>query len=767
MSLDRETIAVIPNSIYGSYEEAYSALLVHGERHGYGFRVRRSKPHNQNIKTHYYYCCDREGKHGSKATIKDGSSRRIGCPFKLVIFRKDERQWEVKVNHPDHNHGPSANPKDHNVFRRRNHEQKEYIESMRKAGIRPKQMLSSIEEQYTGSHITISDIYTEINTLKARSLSGRTPIEVLFDRLSEPSSGFVYDFQIDSENHVQNLFFAHDKQVRLLLANPDIILMDCTYRTNKFKIPLLHVVGCTSMQTFFSAGFCFLRNETRQNYYWAISAFFRKTGLRQPNVYISDQEDSLKSAFGELFPGVPQLLCIWHINKNVQTRAQQTWRDADGKTLEEKQAIIEKRSHFMSRWNQLVYAKTVDVFMHKWNRLLYDYCDQRALCDYLRECQYPTRIQWACAWTSAHRHYGTITTSPLEGMHKVLKEYLGNSSGDLLYVVERLTKMVSNQYSKYEKDITSARSRRKATHKKFVLFPDNIFNVVSRKALDFVYEQEIKRQSDIKDGNWGFPCSGCFQNVYGLPCRHELQNLHATGSKLGLQHFEDDHWRYECRDGHSIRSPAGPHQHLQDPIPVQGRGRPRNDVTSTRRDPSSFELPVPPSRPLITLTELLRQTETTRKSSTPIQSPASSQTSQLTKSEDVAELEVEPETERVVLSLEEFLEEVERRKQQPQQRDRAFQDPFTFADHLERTGQWNYAPELVHAFQMAITEVGMFAHFTPTMAYNFYFNREVYDVEREAQRQEEEVDRLPKRRAAQMASNAWAGLSPKKRARRR
>ena len=85
-------------------------------------------------------------------------------------------------------------------------------------------------------------------------------MEALLDDLS--TADWVFAVKKDSNNRVQNLFFAHQKQVELLLANPDVLLMDCTYRTNKYKLPLLHILGCTNLQTFFSAGFCFLSNET-------------------------------------------------------------------------------------------------------------------------------------------------------------------------------------------------------------------------------------------------------------------------------------------------------------------------------------------------------------------------------------------------------------------------------------------------------------------------------------------------------------------------
>ena len=81
----------------------------------------------------------------------------------------------------------------------------------------------------------------------------------------------------------------------------------------------------------------------------------------------------------------------------------------------------------MTHWNQVVYAKTEVVFYEKWQQLLDSYKDESALCDYLKQQQYPNHQEWATAWTSQHRHYGTSSTSPLKGMHKVLKDYLMTS----------------------------------------------------------------------------------------------------------------------------------------------------------------------------------------------------------------------------------------------------------------------------------------------------------------------------------------------------
>jgi hypothetical protein len=44
-------------------------------------------------------------------------------------------------------------------------------------------------------------------------------------------------------------------------------------------------------------------------------------------------------------------------------------------------------------------------------------------------------------------------------MHKVLKDYLMTSTGDLLRVLGRIKQMVKSQYSKYAKEIASSQTQ--------------------------------------------------------------------------------------------------------------------------------------------------------------------------------------------------------------------------------------------------------------------------------------------------------------------
>jgi hypothetical protein len=126
----------------------YDALKTHGRQHGYGFVLKRSKPHNSDVKTRYYYHCDRFRTYQSSAKKSSTSTRAAGCPFKLVIFRmKHSEQWKLEVLDKHHNHLRSINPSAHNVYRKRTTAQKEVIELMTHAGARPMQILATIQSE--------------------------------------------------------------------------------------------------------------------------------------------------------------------------------------------------------------------------------------------------------------------------------------------------------------------------------------------------------------------------------------------------------------------------------------------------------------------------------------------------------------------------------------------------------------------------------------------------------------------------------------------
>ena len=51
-----------------------------------------------------------------------------------------------------------------------------------------------------------------------------------------------------------------------LRAYPELLLLDCTYKTNKYGMPLLDMIGVDAAQRSFCIAFAFLSGETEEDY---------------------------------------------------------------------------------------------------------------------------------------------------------------------------------------------------------------------------------------------------------------------------------------------------------------------------------------------------------------------------------------------------------------------------------------------------------------------------------------------------------------------
>jgi hypothetical protein len=73
---------------------------------------------------------------------------------------------------------------------------------------------------------------------------------------------FTTATKVMEDGTLQELFFCHSRSVELLKAYHYILLLHCTYKTNKYRMPLLHISGITDANKTFSVVFCFMAEET-------------------------------------------------------------------------------------------------------------------------------------------------------------------------------------------------------------------------------------------------------------------------------------------------------------------------------------------------------------------------------------------------------------------------------------------------------------------------------------------------------------------------
>jgi hypothetical protein len=84
-------------------------------------------------------------------------------------------------------------------------------------------------------------IYNLYAQFERERLQGLAVTDALIKHLEQNNIRFT--IKPDEDNHTHYLFIVHPESLKLAHENPDIAITDCTYQTNKFNLPLLHMIG--------------------------------------------------------------------------------------------------------------------------------------------------------------------------------------------------------------------------------------------------------------------------------------------------------------------------------------------------------------------------------------------------------------------------------------------------------------------------------------------------------------------------------------------
>ena len=74
----------------------------------------------------------------------------------------------------------------------------------------------------------------------------------------------------------------------------DFILVDATYRRNRFNLALVNILGVNNYGKNVLLAFGLLSAETKENYIWLFSKLRIAWGIRLPNNIITDEDESIR-----------------------------------------------------------------------------------------------------------------------------------------------------------------------------------------------------------------------------------------------------------------------------------------------------------------------------------------------------------------------------------------------------------------------------------------------------------------------------------------
>lgn len=411
------------------------------------------------------------------------------------------------------------------------------------------------------------DIYNIRKELCWENLKGKRPIEALLEELQKGQ--YIFHYKTDSINRITHLFFAHPKSVEMLNLYPDLVLLDCTYKTNRFKLPLLNIVGSTCLNTTFYIAFYFFKYEDKESYVWALSYVKSLYNSSLPKALVMDRDMALLGASRTVFPEAGRILCIWHVEKNVLIYV--------CREIREKEA----QEEFMKKWMLMISSSTEEVYQKNWEDLQETYKQFPILLSYIQNTWLePWKKLLVRAWVDQLPHFENRASSQVEGGHSTLKSYLQVSTGDLKMVYDRITLLLNNRFSEFYAAIENNKIRIPHTAR------DPFYALLLGWVSSFALGQLWYQRQRINTSDPLLPCTGTFWELMGMPCAHDIQDQLQRNDVLQLSDIHQ-HWYLDPTSIPTteivIRDPA-----LPPPCRSQAL------KSSTRRDPCAFELAIRP-----------------------------------------------------------------------------------------------------------------------------------------------------------------------------
>ncbi|XP_074276919.1 protein FAR-RED ELONGATED HYPOCOTYL 3-like [Silene latifolia] len=307
------------------------------------------------------------------------------------------------------------------------------------------------------------------------------------------------------KHELTDVLFAHPDSLKLLKAYPHVFIADCTYNTNKYKMPLLEVIGVTPVHKNFSVFFAFLQNEQETAYDWAFKCLTELVDSNEPTVFVTDKEAALINAIQKHFLSASVLLCRRHIEKDVEAWVKRNYYG---------DAIIGE-VFAKGKWTQMARSITVEEFKENEELMYKTYSFIPGLEKYCKNTwidKYKERF--VSAWTNKVLHFGNVTTNRVESAHAALKRLLRTSVGGFDTVFETIHQLVTLQIRKIDDDLETSLSKQLHVSLAMTAYRRLTFNVTHHAITT------IDRH--FKKGN----CNGCAIKVtHGLPCTCDISHL--------------------------------------------------------------------------------------------------------------------------------------------------------------------------------------------------------------------------------------------------
>ncbi|XP_057770906.1 protein FAR1-RELATED SEQUENCE 5-like [Salvia miltiorrhiza] len=360
---------------------------------------------------------DNKSSKGCVAALKK-HSYRSNCKARLRVSRTDvESPWVVTTFVKKHNHDMLHPTKTYLLrsARKLAHSQKTILIAMKSSGIGVSRSYHFLENEAGGREnvgFLRKDVYNELNRenanmAKVANFDANKLMEYFTEKgLSDPL--FYCKVKVTDDGRLQYLLFRDSRCLVDYQHFGDVIYVDATYKTNKYDLICIPIVGINHHRANVMFVIGFLSNEKTESYEWLFFTFLESMYHKEPSIIFSDQYQAHMNGVDVTFRDAKHRLCQWHINKNV------------GKQF----GTLNHNKSFKSLWYRCMNGcENAEEFESTWADMIDEF---RIVENRWFIGMYKLRKRWSSVFKLDKFTGGLHATSWSEVTNKVLKEICGS-----------------------------------------------------------------------------------------------------------------------------------------------------------------------------------------------------------------------------------------------------------------------------------------------------------------------------------------------------
>lgn len=252
MDLNSDTtisIAALVTQSWNTFAEAKKAVYNAAAFEGFGLAKKRSSNKDSQVDTGYRYhvficdCGDNSGSRPEPKGLKAFPTAKTNCTFSCIIkWLRQDAQWVFCISKglEEHNHTFSSDPWSHANFRRELRCKPDVLAAIQNLSslhdLTAEAIARQIRVQFgdEGLQITRQDVINEVKKQRAIIGGGYSQTQLFVEDLQVKSAWHrIYRSDESESGALECIFWTYPWCIEIWRLNPDVILLDSTYRVNK------------------------------------------------------------------------------------------------------------------------------------------------------------------------------------------------------------------------------------------------------------------------------------------------------------------------------------------------------------------------------------------------------------------------------------------------------------------------------------------------------------------------------------------------------